>query len=118
MKQVTINNGEKITNQGLSVFDLKGKPLEALPDGWSVVYSASEDPSTVAQFVQDSPGSLGGTVTTEGDDVGTVTFTGTITRPDGSVMLDGDGNTPQLQVTVIHSAPNTADFGVGTTIPE
>lgn len=117
LKMVEINNGEKV-KAGLTVFDEKGKPIVTTEPGATVVFSASEDPSTKAQFVQDSPNALSGTVTTVGDDVGKVTFTGVYTRADGKVLNSSDGSSPQLEVTVINTPASTAEFTVGTREPE
>lgn len=118
--KVQINNGEKITSAGLSVFDSKGKaiPDGGLEPGTTVVFTASQDPSTVAQFVQSAPNSLVGDITTVGDDIGVVLFTGTIQKPDGTLVMDSDGTIPQYEVTVVNGPPNTASFTAGTVQPE
>lgn len=117
--KVTLNNSEKLTGTGMSVFDKKGKALvDPLPAGWQVTYSVEPGKETIAQFVQDAPNSLGGTVTTEGDDVGVAVITGSVIDPNGAVLADADGAAPQLEVTVINSAPGTASFTPGTVEPE
>lgn len=120
IRKVELNNGEKLVGTGLSVFDAKGKAIADgdLPAGTTVVYTASEDPSTIAQIRQAAPNSLACDITTEGDDIGVVLFTGTVTNPDGSIVNDADGTAPQLEVTVIHSAVSSASFTPGVVTPE
>lgn len=120
MKQlVTLTNGEKVTGCGITLFDQKNKPIapENVDPAITVVWT-TDGGATIAQIVQSAPNSLGFDVTTEGDDVGVVTATATITRPDGTQIMDSDGTAPQLEATVRNSAANSASVSVGTTVPE
>lgn len=125
LQRVTITNGEKVTGGAVTLYDLKNKPIPGdgpPPDGTTIVWTAIEpappDGGTIAQIVQDEANGRSYTVTTEGDDTGVVTFSADITKPDGTKILDADGQVPQLEVTVINSAANSASVSVGAVVPE
>lgn len=119
LQRVTLTNGERVAGCGITIFDLKGKAIAGdgpLPDGSTIAWTG--DGGTIAQVAQKDPNGRAFDVTTEGDDVGVVTFTADITKPDSTKVLDADGSPPQLEVTVTNSAPGSASVSVGTVQPE
>lgn len=116
---VSLKNSEKVRDCAVTLFDQKGKAIAGpAPDGLTVAWTQQDSTTTIAQLVQDPSNPIGFDVTTEGDDIGVVTFSADITRADGTKILDSDGNPPSLEVTVTNSAPNTAGVSVGTVQPE
>lgn len=115
-----LDNGQKVA-AGLTVFDMQGQPILALPAGAKVVFATSNE--QIAQFRQgkydtdgvswlDDPQSLNGEVTTLNDGVGAATITGTVTWADGTTKSD------VLNVNVLNSAPNTVSFTVGVPVSD
>ena len=107
-----LTNGQKI-HASFDVFDQKGKRIATYPTGTVVAISGGDagGPTGVAQWAPDNTPDNGvGTITTEGDNLGDVVFTGTVTYPDGTVFNSGEA----LTVHVINSPPNSAAFTLGS----
>jgi hypothetical protein len=107
-----LTNGQKCP-ASFDLFDQKGKAISPLPEGTTVLVTGGDTggPSGVAQWV-DGPELGQGTITTEGDNVGTVTLSATMT------LADGKSFTGSLVVNVKNSAPGTAAFTAGTPVDE
>jgi hypothetical protein len=109
-----LTNGQKCP-ASFDLFDMKGKPILPLPDGTTVVITGGDagGPTGVAQWVEDaSPSNGHGMITTDGDNVGTVTISGTMT------LADGRSFTGEIPVVVKNSEPNTAAFTPGEPVTE
>lgn len=101
-----LNNGQKCP-ASFDLFDKKDKPFAVLPAGASISVVSSD--TSIAQWVPDAdPDNGRGTITTEGDNVGSCSISGTLTLADGNVLSD------VLPVEVIHSAPGTFRVTAGT----
>jgi hypothetical protein len=101
MARVQMNDKQHVS-AGLTLLDLDGQPIKALPEGASIAFS-SDNPD-VAQFTPDES-QLNGDIGSGA--VGTANITGTITFADGTVKSD------VLEVEVVNSGPGSAQFTVG-----
>jgi hypothetical protein len=108
-----ITNGQKVS-ASFDIYDAKGKVIPA-PAGTTFTVTGGDTGGAtgVAQWVPDaSPENGRGTITTDGDNLGSITLSGAATLPDGTAF-SGD-----LPVEVIGGPPSSGAFTVGTPVNE
>ena len=93
---------------GVTIKDKDGQPCKVIPEGTTVVFTPSTDP-TVAEF-EVGPDGMNGLV--KSGLVGTCVLESTTTFPDGRIKNS------KMTVNVVNSDPDSADFTPGTPVAE
>ena len=103
-----ITNGQ-VVDASFDLFDQKSVAYKELPAGSKVEVTGGDDggPNGVAQWADKS--SAKSTITTQGDQLGQVSFKATLTLADGTVMESSNS----IDINVINSAPGSFVGTVG-----